>query len=568
MRHLFSYQSIATKIVINALFLLIMISATSGYSWYAMTQIGGELETITEQDIPLTNILTRIAEHQLEQSIHLERALRYGDTMLTDKKAVTSFESEINQFDALSDLVELEINRCVTLIDTVLQDENSLTDANELELERVNASLFRIEKAHAILEGHTHQVFDFFRQNRPLEAQTLVKKVEIELKQLKFELKSLLTSAEIFTKEAGLRADEHKKSFSKIIILLGIISLIVGGLTSWSLSRWLINRLSSTQRTLERISTGNLSEKIDLIGNDEITKLQQPIVKMQQTFLALISQIEASTIQLSQSSQQVAKVMQHNSVNILQQQSDTEQVSNAMDNMITTVRDMSESVAGASGAANKANTEAHSGQKIVEDTVNGVENLARQIETTATVVSELERDSENINTVLDVIKGIAEKTNLLALNAAIEAARAGEQGRGFAVVADEVRTLAGRTKESTAEINQIIEKLQSGARKAVAAMNESREKTQDVVTKASLAGTSLATIATSVAKINETSSSIAMATETQNEVSVGMSTRIRQLSDMTLTNTGSIQEVTQSCEAVATLARELQGVVEQYQVSS
>ena len=349
---------------------------------------------------------------------------------------------------------------------------------------------------------------------------------------------------------------------------LAIISLLFLGILSWLISRSLIHRLNHTQGQLKRIVEGNFNEQIVIQGDDEITKLQLAIVKMQKTLLSLISNIGSATSQLSKSSEQVANSMQQTSVNFLQQQSDTERVSNSMDNMITAVRDVSDSVAGASGAANKANTEANSGQRIVQDTVNGIENLARQIDTTSEVVSELERDSENINTVLHVIKGIAEKTNLLALNAAIEAARAGEQGRGFAVVADEVRTLAGRTQESTAEINQIIEKLQSGARKAVAAMNESREQTQDVVTKASLAGTSLETIATSVAQINDMSSSIAVATEFQNEISDGMNTNIRQLGDITSNNSDSIQSITRSTLEVSSSAAELQRVIDSYQVSS
>lgn len=562
MKNLFNYHSIAVKIVVNALFLLVIMAASSTYSWYAMNEIGRELKSIAEEDIPLTNILTKITEHQLEQSIHLERALRYGELLRGVETAEARFELEIKKFDALSDLVESEIHQGEKMVEGILKVDHASTDLKEFE--NVNVSLLRIEKEHASFEEHAHQVFDFYRQQELADAHTLVKTIEQEEEQLNHELESLLGSVGAFTADAALRAEEHELASIKIIGLLGILSLIVGGLSSLFLSRWLINRLNSTQRKLERIASGNLGEIIAINGNDEISKLQAPIVQMQTRFSDLISHISSSTFQLSSSSEQVAAVMQQTSVNIQQQQSDTEQVSNAMDHLITSVRDVSESVAGASGAANKANTEASSGQKIVEDTVNGVENLARQIDTTAEVVSELERDSENINTVLDVIKGIAEKTNLLALNAAIEAARAGEQGRGFAVVADEVRTLAGRTQESTAEINKIIEKLQSGARKAVAAMNESREQTQDVVTKASLAGTSLSTIATSVAQINEMSSSIAVATEHQNDVSNEMSISIRQISDMTSANSTSIAEITQSGVEVASLATQLQGVVEQY----
>jgi methyl-accepting chemotaxis protein len=563
MKYIFNYQSIAAKVGANALFLLLIIAFSSGYSWYAMSEIGRELKTIAEEDIPLTNILTKITEHQLEQTIHLERALRYGGLMQGDKKAEASFSLEVKKFDTLSQLVESEIHQGEALIEGILKVEHVSTDSKEFE--NINTLLLRIEKEHATFEDHAHTVFDLFKQQKQADAHILVKQIEKEEERLNHELEALLESVEAFTEEAALRAEAHEQLAANIIALLGIIGLIIGGLSSLLLSRWLINRLKNTQRKLEKIATGDLGEKIEIRGNDEISKLQGPIVEMQTRFVDLISHIASSTFQLSSSSEQVSAVMQQTSANIQQQQFDTEQVANAMDHLITSVRDVSESVAGASGAANKANTEANTGQKIVQDAVNGVENLALQIDTTAEVVSELERDSENINTVLDVIKGIAEKTNLLALNAAIEAARAGEQGRGFAVVADEVRTLAGRTQESTAEINQIIEKLQSGARKAVSAMNESREQTQDLVTKASLAGTSLETIAASVAHINEMSSSMAVATEHQNEVSNDMSTSIRQISDMTDANTNSIQEVTQAGAELASLASELQGVVEQYQ---
>ena len=516
MKYIFNYQSIATKIAINSLFLLLILAFSSGYSWYAMSEVGKELKAIADEHIPLTNILTRITEHQLEQSIHLERALRFGDLMQRDKEAAATFTSETKKFDALSDLVESEIHQGEKMVQGFLKIDHSPHEAKEFE--HVNTSLIRIEKEHVNFEVHAHEVFALFQQNTPADAHILVKKIEKEEEQLNHELEALLELVGNFTREAAIRAEENELNSIKIIGLLGIISLIIAGLSSWFLSRWLINRLSSTQRKLERISTGNLGEKIEIKGNDEISALQMPIIQMQKRFLALIERIGSSTFQLSSASEEISAVMQQTNVNIRQQQADTEQISNAMDNMIISVSEVSESVAGASSAANKANSEANTGQKIVQDAVNGVENLARQIDTTADVISELERDSENINTVLDVIKGIAEKTNLLALNAAIEAARAGEQGRGFAVVADEVRTLAGRTQESTAEINQIIEKLQSGSRKAVTAMNTSREQTQDVVTKASLAGASLATIATSVAQINEMSSSIATATEHQIEV--------------------------------------------------
>ncbi len=315
---------------------------------------------------------------------------------------------------------------------------------------------------------------------------------------------------------------------------------------------------------LQRVADGDLTSSIEVSRKDEIGDLMHGIQSMQQQLREMISKIGATTHQLSTTAEEVSEVMKESSSSIQDQQSETEQISTAMNEMNCAVQEVSKNVAQASTAANGANVETENGRKIVEDAVTGIRQLATQIESTAEVISQVEQNSENINTVLDVIKGIAEQTNLLALNAAIEAARAGEQGRGFAVVADEVRTLAGRTQESTAEINQIIEDLQSGAGQAVQAMNQNLEQTRTVVEKATLAGASLTTIATSVAQIDDMSTQIATAAEQQTAVAENMNNSIDHISDMAATTATSAKQTSQTGLDLAQIATDLQGLVDQF----
>lgn len=379
------------------------------------------------------------------------------------------------------------------------------------------------------------------------------------------QVNSFLTRVDEGTTAALSKQLVLASSTGRSIVIGSLIVLLGVGLVYLLMARALAY-LPKVVMELQRMAEGDLTSSIDVTRRDEFGDLMRGLQFTQSRLLEMISQIGATTTQLSTVAEEVSVVTTQTSANIQQQQSETDQIATAMNQMSATVREVAESVGNTANAAKGANAEAGKGRKVVEEAVQGVQQLAGQIEQASEVMAEVERDSENINTVLDVIKGIAEQTNLLALNAAIEAARAGEQGRGFAVVADEVRTLAGRTQESTAEINQIIEKLQSGSRDAVQAMNQSREQARSVVDQSSRARSSLTTIVDSVSKIDEMSSQIATAAEEQSTVTEDMNRNIVRISDMATQNALGANQTSQAGQALARMAAELQGLVEQFRV--
>ncbi len=564
MNNLLNKLSLKAKIIGNSFILLALLIASSGYALYAMTRVGDELVVIAEQAIPMTGNLTAITEYQLEQAIHFERAMRFGELLQQEGNAAARFKAEIASFDKLGKQVDEEIHASELLAEDVLAKAHSEEVAKEFG--HVDQVLKKIEKEHADFEHHAHQIFVMFADGKKHEAEAFAEKVEQEEEQLTVELEALLTEIAKFTEVAGRRAEEHEQDAVKLLGGFTLLAFVIGGFISWTVSSNIVNRMGETARGLDVIASGDLTYKVTVDGRDEIGKLQQSMQTMCNNLLDLISRIDTTTAQLSTAAEEVSVVTVRTSTNIQQQQSETEEIATAMSEMSATVREVAENVGNTSAAANNANAETKEGGEVVEGAVQGIQQLAEQIEKAANVIAHVEQDSENINTVLDVIKGIAEQTNLLALNAAIEAARAGEQGRGFAVVADEVRTLAGRTQESTAEINKIIDKLQSGSRNAVQAMSQSREQARTVVDQATLAGSSLTTIAKSVSQIDEMSAQIATAAEEQSVVVEDMNRNIVRISDMATQNASSAGQTSQAGQDLARMASELQGLVKQFQV--
>ena len=380
------------------------------------------------------------------------------------------------------------------------------------------------------------------------------------------EVDSLLESV-VSGANTGLEVQNRHISRTNSVIVIGTIcTFIAVGFLYLIMSR-ILAYIPAILDNINTLASGDLRVQFDLNRNDELGELMKGLSKMQMNLLSMISSIRSTTSNLLLHSQQVSTLLSETTNNISEQNKQTEQISAAMIEVDHASEAVTNNVKSASSAAQSANLETQAGQVIVESTISEMQQLSVQIDSTSSLIKHVETDSNNITSMLDVIKGIAEQTNLLALNAAIEAARAGEQGRGFAVVADEVRTLAGRTQKSTEEIQSIIEKLQSNSQQSVAAMSQNQVQSQNVVGKAAEAGNSLTTISNSVLRIDEMSAQIAAATDQQSISSAKMKLNITHIEQQAKTTFQIANQSINAMSSIADIANELEQLVGQFRIS-
>ncbi|QXB53633.1 MULTISPECIES: methyl-accepting chemotaxis protein [Aeromonas] len=361
--------------------------------------------------------------------------------------------------------------------------------------------------------------------------------------------------------------DSAKLSIIIALVLgLGLVTVL-----SVVLTRQIRDPLIMLARQAQRIASGDLGKgelqewiRGNRFNRDELGQLGSAIDRMQGALADLVSEIAGSVSQLSSAVEEVSAISEQSAKGMASQQSEVSQVATAMNEMQSTVNEVARNTTDAMSAAKQASRTSTMGNEVVRSAIGSIEQVSQQIEQAGAVVQQLETDSASISMVLDVIRGIAEQTNLLALNAAIEAARAGEQGRGFAVVADEVRSLAQRTQASTAEISKMIEVLQERTAEAGNAMQLSRQQMQSSVELAREAGGSIDSINGAVTQITDMNTLIATATEQQNAVTEELNRSIVNIHAAADENALGAQQTAQACVELSKLANTLHHMTQRF----
>ncbi len=308
---------------------------------------------------------------------------------------------------------------------------------------------------------------------------------------------------------------------------------------------------------VEKFGQGDFSHSINVVRNDELGTMMRQLSDAQEFLRSLMGQVKQAASQMNHNADLVNRTASEIAHGTQSTTSRIEQTATAVTEMTSTVQEVAQNAARAATSASNADASAQNGRHVMQETISTINALSNEVQAASDVIRKLEDDTNSVGTVLDVIRGIAEQTNLLALNAAIEAARAGEQGRGFAVVADEVRNLAQRTQESTAEIQQIIENVQTGAKDAVNAMEQGRESTATCVEQANVAGASLDEITSAVNEIHSMNTQIATAAEEQTTVSEDISKNINGVSQATNEIHTSVKQFNELSNSLAEMAEEL-----------
>ncbi|MDD0995733.1 methyl-accepting chemotaxis protein [Pseudomonas sp. TNT2022 ID1044] len=354
--------------------------------------------------------------------------------------------------------------------------------------------------------------------------------------------------------------DQYESAFNLVITLL----VIATGLTilfAWLLTNSITKPIANALDAAEQIAEGNLTRPITVDGEDEAGRLLLAMSKMQDKLRDTLQRISGSATQLASAAEELNSVTDESARGLTQQNNEIEQAATAVNEMTSAVEEVARNAVSTSEASKNATTSAGDGRDLVQETVSAIERMSADVQSTATLIGDLANESRDIGKVLDVIRGLADQTNLLALNAAIEAARAGEAGRGFAVVADEVRALAHRTQQSTSEIERMIGSIQSGTEHAVDSMRNSTERAESTLNIARGAGMSLDTINSAIVEINERNLVIASAAEEQAQVAREVDRNLVNIRDLSVQSATGANQTSAASNELSRLAVDLNTMV-------
>ncbi|WP_282384913.1 MULTISPECIES: methyl-accepting chemotaxis protein [unclassified Pseudomonas] len=457
------------------------------------------------------------------------------------RNGMTTFRLMLRRYIAVPN----DVNK-KQLMETI---DSFLSDISKARTSLPTALSSQLEEAHAGMRRYREvlvEVAGLFEQKQNMREQ-----VDQESKAMDKIMSGLMDTQQRLAHE-----DQHS-AFIQMAVLTAL-ALVIGLLASVVISRQITAPLALTVDLARRIAKGDLTVQARSARKDELGDLQNAMQEMAQNLNTLVQGIGNGVTQISTSAEKLSAMSEQTSAGVRQQKSEVDQVATAMHEMASTVQEVARNTTDASAAATLADQQARHGSTVVKQATVQISELAIAIEELGGAMNVLTQDSEQIGKVIDVIKAVAEQTNLLALNAAIEAARAGEQGRGFAVVADEVRSLAQRTQDSTKEIEALIVTLQQGTQAAATLMTSSRERTLDTVVLAQKAELAITEINQSIGTIQEMSLQISAAAEQQSAVADEINRSIVSVRDVADQSAVASEESAAATIELASLGQDLQ----------
>ncbi|WP_282354051.1 methyl-accepting chemotaxis protein [Pseudomonas sp. PS01303] len=410
-----------------------------------------------------------------------------------------------------------------------------------------------------------NEMMELSRQDKVDEMRTLINtRIKDGTDQMGEQLNKLIAINATDAKTASSQAGEHYDSAITGIIIVAVVASLATVLLALLLTRSIVTPLNRAVLAAQTIADGNLSKTIEVDGNDEPARLLQALASMQTNLRKTIEQIAGSATQLGAAAEELSAVTEEASRGLQQQNNEIEQAATAVNEMTAAVEEVARNAVSTSEASNQSTQAAREGRDQVVKTVDAIQTMTHDVQNTAHMIEGLATQGRDIGKVLDVIRAIAEQTNLLALNAAIEAARAGEAGRGFAVVADEVRALAHRTAQSTQEIEKMVAGIQNGTGEAVSSMQQSNQRTQSTLEMARAAGVALEQITQSIHQINERNLVIASASEEQAQVSREVDRNLVNIRDLATQSAAGANQTSAATHELSRLAVDLNAMVARF----
>ena len=519
--------------MIGALMLILGV-----FALFQMSKIRGATEVLADNNVPSIKSLDRFAE----VSIRL-RVLSY--------RLLVNREPDIQQKTIeLLAMRNKQINDAQAIYERLISDPNERNLYNQYvqllgQYRELESRMKTLTLANKVDELQDLLNKDMLSNSDQMNA-VLIKLVEINTAQL------------IQVKKQA--AEEYDSAFDMVIALL-VAATLLTLVFAWMLIKSITTPIAAALNAAETIAQGNLTQPIKVDGTDEAGRLLQAMKTMQDKLRDTLQRISGSATQLASAAEELNAVTDESARGLVQQNNEIEQAATAVNEMTSAVEEVARNATSTSEASRNATASAGDGRDLVLETVGAIERMSGDVKETAELISNLANESRDIGKVLDVIRGLADQTNLLALNAAIEAARAGEAGRGFAVVADEVRALAHRTQQSTSEIERMIGSIQGGTEQAVTSMRNSTERAESTLSIAKGAGLALDTINTAVEEINERNLVIASAAEEQAQVAREVDRNLVNIRDLSAQSTTGANQTSAASTELSRLAVDLNSMV-------